>query len=93
MEEITLSIGEKISIFRKRKGISRKQLAEILGVSPQTISNYENGVTSPETPMLSTIATVLDIKLDNILFEPDAEKKGSHVHKPRLTQTQMKNMF
>ncbi len=93
MNEISLSIGEKILIYRKREGMSRKQLAEIAGVTVSTISNYENGVTMPDLHTLSKIAAALDIRIDNLVFTPEEENKYSHFPKPRLTRSQMKNSF
>ena len=37
-------IGLKISYYRKLKGITQEQLAELIGVSRQTISKWETGV-------------------------------------------------
>jgi len=45
-EEIPL--GEKIRIARKSLGISQKELAELLGVSTQTIGNWERGKSQPQ---------------------------------------------
>lgn len=93
MNDISLSIGEKILIFRRREGFSRKQLADIIGVSVSTIANYENGVTMPDSHTLSAIAAILNIKMDMLLFDRDAENNRSRMHRPKLTQSQMKNMF
>ncbi len=43
-----MEIGENILNFRKKKGYSQENLAEILGVSRQTISKWELGDTSPD---------------------------------------------
>ena len=93
MDNVNLTIGEKILIFRRRKGLSKRQLADILGVSPQTVSNYENGVTLPPTSSLPTIALTLGVNMDDLLFDPEAEERSSHIHTPKLTQSQLENMF
>lgn len=93
MAEISLSIGEKIQIFRQRNGMSRKQLAKAIDVSVSTLSNYENGVTLPDSKTLLKISATLNLSMDNLLFDPDAEKAYSHSHRPKLTRSQLENMF
>lgn len=39
-----LSIGENIKSLRKSKDITQEQLAEMLGVSCQSVSRWESGV-------------------------------------------------
>ncbi|MCC8168939.1 MAG: helix-turn-helix domain-containing protein [Oscillospiraceae bacterium] len=93
MNDITLAIGEKILIFRRRKGYSRKQLAEILGVTVSTIANYENGVTLPDADKISILADVLGVRLDVLLFDPEAEKHNCHIRGLMLTRNLPENMF
>ena len=38
-----VEIGEKIRALRESKGMSQEQLAELIGVSKNSISKYENG--------------------------------------------------
>lgn len=92
MESISLSVGEKIGIFRRRAGYSRGQLAKMAGVSPQTIANYENGLTLPDLSILEKLATVFDINFDLLLFNPEEEERRSY-GKVRLTQSQLQKMF
>ena len=37
------NIGEFIQVLRKEKGLTQKELAEIIGMSDKTISKWENG--------------------------------------------------
>lgn len=93
MAQISLTIGETIKLFRERNGMSRKQLAQAIDVSVSTLSNYENGVTLPNNKTLLKISKILDISTDLLLFDPDAEKAYSHFHRPKLTRSQIENMF
>lgn len=38
---------QKINTFRRKKGITQKDLAEALGWSVRRISNYEQGIRTP----------------------------------------------
>ena len=39
-----LNIGKKINALRKNKRITQEELADILNVSPQSVSKWETGV-------------------------------------------------
>ncbi len=44
-----MTTGEKISMLRRRKNITQEQLAELLGVSRQSVSRWEMDQAFPET--------------------------------------------
>ena len=44
---IKLSYGELLFLFRHRKKLTLKEVAKELGVTPETIKNYEDNVTFP----------------------------------------------
>ncbi len=59
---------ERLRTARKRKKISGEKLTELLGSgSKQTVSNWENGNSFPETPTLIKIAEILCVTLDWLL--------------------------
>lgn len=39
-----MTIGEEIKKHRKASGLTQKQLADLIGVEPQTIGKYETGI-------------------------------------------------
>ena len=53
--------------LRERKGISRKELAGILGVTVQTYGAYENGKREPNLDKLIKIAAALHVSIDDLL--------------------------
>ena len=61
-----LKIGEKIAAYRKIKGYTQEQLGELVGVSGQAVSKWENGGV-PDTYLLPNIAKVLGVSTD-VLF-------------------------
>ena len=59
--------GNLISIIRKDKGLTQKQLADNLGVSNATISKWETGKGFPDISLLEPLASVLGITVSEIL--------------------------
>lgn len=58
-----MNIGHNIKIFRKKKGLTQKDLAEKIGVTSVTIQNYENNRRRPDFVVLNEIADALSCKL------------------------------
>lgn len=65
------TIGKLIKARRMEKGLSQKQLAELIQVSLATVSKWETGVNLPDILILDKIARELDIPLTDLL-EPGA---------------------
>lgn len=61
-------IGKFISMSRKNKGLTQKQLAEELGVSINAVSKWERGLNLPDASLMKELCMILDITL-NELFE------------------------
>ncbi len=43
MSRKIMNFGDKLRIARKRKGLEQSELASLVGVSRNSISNWENG--------------------------------------------------
>jgi len=54
---------ERLTIARRRRRQSSKGLAELVGVTPVTLSRWENGVTTPEDSAVAKIAQALDFPI------------------------------
>ena len=59
-----MSIGERIVQLRSQKNMSQVQLAQLLSVSRQAISKWENDQSSPDTIHLIKLADVLDTEVE-----------------------------
>ena len=55
------TIGELISLSIEEKGMSQKQLASELGISPSRVSEYINGKAEPTLRIARALCTVLGI--------------------------------
>ena len=63
----TRNIGNYIQTLRKQKGLSQKGLAELLSVTFQAVSKWENGENLPDASILLDLADILDTTTDKIL--------------------------
>ena len=62
-----MEIGAKIQKLRLMKGITQEQLAEVLGVTVQTVSRWENSVTLPDVTTLPGLASFFHTTTDYLL--------------------------
>lgn len=70
-----LTIGENIRNFRKKNDLTQETLADRLGVTYQSISRWENGITYPDLELIPAIAEVLAVTVDELLGMPQIEKE------------------
>jgi transcriptional regulator with XRE-family HTH domain len=61
-------IGKNIRDLRVEKGFTQEKLAEMLFVTRQTVSNYENGRTRPDVEAIRKIAAVLDSDVETVFY-------------------------
>lgn len=67
-----MNLGDKILKIRKDNKMSQEQFAEILNVTRQTVSNWENGKNYPDIETLIKISDKFNVSLD-ILLKGDKE--------------------
>ena len=65
-------LGERLKSERVKAGLSQRELARRLGLSPSMISQVESGLSQPSVGTLWAIVTELDLSLDTIIREDDA---------------------
>ena len=77
------TFGKKLSELRKQKGLSQEELAIDLNLSQSSISNYEAGVTKPDTDILQKIAEYFKVPIayffsdENTIFYTNANNGGN----------------
>lgn len=60
-------MGKLIQFLRKQKGLSQKELADILSISSSTISKWESGRSLPDVYCLSKLSAFFQISGDDLL--------------------------
>lgn len=62
-----INTGKRIRKYRIAAGLSQTQLAEMLNVSPQSISKWENAKAMPSIDLLPQLADCLNVTVDRLL--------------------------
>lgn len=76
-----MTIGEKISELRRNAGLTQRDLALKIGVTPSAVGNYEQGVSFPREEVLFRLFSALDCTPNELFgFEEEtvtiAARKG-----------------
>lgn len=72
-----MTLSERIKQLREEKRLSQSELAEILGISKQTVSNYETGARKPGLKLAVKYADVFGLTVDCILGLSDKPEKAT----------------
>lgn len=70
-----LNIGETIKRLRKEREITQEEFAEILGVSCQSVSRWENNNCYPDIELIPTIAEFFGISTDRLMGVDETKEK------------------
>ena len=60
-------LGDKLMEVRKKHGYSQQEIADMLSVSRQTISNWESGQGAPALDKACELARIYKISLDELV--------------------------
>ena len=63
-----LTLKNKLKEIRKEKGMSQQELADMVGVSRNTISSLETGQYEPTAKLALILSIALDMKFEDIFY-------------------------
>ena len=69
-----MSFAENLKQIRKDRNLSQEELAEIMDVSRQAVSKWEQGTGYPEVEKLLLLSSKLNISLDSLMSTEIAQK-------------------
>lgn len=80
MQDIKVLVGQRIKTIRKNKKLTQEQLAELIGIEPQSLSYMETGKFSPSPDTLQKLGEVLGVRpYEFYYFEDVTEKEMEQV--------------
>ena len=74
--------------LRLNKGISQQQLADVIGVSQQSINKYENHKIEPEISVLCSMASYFETSIDYLVGNTDISRKIEITDKYNLNEAE-----
>lgn len=84
------SLGERIACYRKRQNLTQEQLAERCMVTPQAVSKWENGLTTPDIGLLPLLSEIFNVSCDELLGARRAETSAIPAELVDLNKTLIK---
>ncbi len=85
------SLGSNIKTYRKNKGFTQEELADLLNVTPQAVSKWESENGMPDVSMLIPLAQVLGISTDALLGYDSLSENDEVISRVRKTVEGMKS--
>lgn len=86
-----MNIGEKIRIFAENKGFSLAELAELLGMKPQSLQVYVSGKSNPGSEILTKLKD-LGCDINWLLSDsPDPPPETKQLLQARLKELEEEN--
>lgn len=70
-----VDISKNITEYRKRKGMTIKEVANLIGATPSLLSQIEKGTANPSINTLKQISKVLDVPLYNFFINDDSNEE------------------
>ncbi len=68
-EAETHTFGKRLVEMRRRRGLTQKQLGELVGVHISQLQNYENDRSQPTLEVIRKLSLALDVTADEVVFD------------------------
>jgi transcriptional regulator with XRE-family HTH domain len=77
LDEPVVSLGARLREVRLTSGLSLREVARRLGVSPSFVSQVENGKSQPSVATLYSFAQLFDVSIDQLFVTDDGDSSPS----------------
>ena len=70
------SMGEIISTLRREKGMTQKELADMLNITDKAVSKWERDIACPDTMTIPKLAEILGVSVEELMNAKSAPITG-----------------
>ncbi|CAI3953706.1 Transcriptional regulator [Commensalibacter communis] len=74
----SMTLNERLTFLRERKGINKAELCAIMDVAPATVTQWESGKKTPGRKNLSKLAEFYGVTLDYLIKGIEKKELSSH---------------
>ena len=75
-----MKLHEQLASLRKQKGLTQEELAQIFGVTNQSVSKWESGACCPDISLLPDIANYFGVSIDALFAHTPTNSLGDTIH-------------
>lgn len=94
IKEVLMStLGKNIAAYRKNTGLTQEKLAEMIGISPQSVSKWENDVSLPDTALLPVLAEIFSVSIDALFGTATAQDSNKENSPKTVFDFMLKTIF
>ena len=80
---------KNLKLLRQKSGTSQQKLAEVIGVSQQSINKYENHAIEPDIKTLMLLADYFNTSVDYLIGYSNIEHKLEQLHPCDLNEDEL----
>ena len=81
---------KNLKLLRQKSSLSQQQLAEIIGVSQQSINKYENHTVEPDIATLISLSDFFKVSVDFLIGNTEVKEKADNILDQELTPDEFK---
>lgn len=79
--------GQRLSYFRKQRGMTQQEFADALGISRNLVLHYERNCSNPTMDFVLKASRMLEVSLDELFeLKPEKEKSGPPPRVKKLSE-------
>lgn len=71
-----MDFADKLQGYRKQRGMSQENLAEVIGVSRQAVSKWESGQSYPEMDKMIALSEFFGVSMDHMVKEVSGNQEA-----------------
>lgn len=78
------TFGQRLARLRKEKGFTQEDIADKINISSQTVSKWENDISSPDIQTLIKLSDIFEVSLDDLLGKEKKVLRLFHQKKEKI---------